>query len=71
MAKCSKCGVDVENPTKTWTLRVIEGRPVTIGLFRCPEGHVFRAGIERKERKKEKREEKEIEKKKKWYEFWK
>jgi len=47
MAKCPKCGADVASPTKTWTLAPKGRRPVTIGLFKCPNGHFFRAGIKK------------------------
>jgi len=36
MAKCPKCGTEVPQPTKTWTLAPKGRKPVTVGLFKCP-----------------------------------
>lgn len=46
MAKCPKCGTEVESPMKTWTLAPKGRKGVTIGLFKCPNcGAFFRSGI--------------------------
>lgn len=46
MAKCPKCGTEVAQPTKTWTLAPKGRKPVTVGLFKCPScGAYFRAAV--------------------------
>jgi len=45
MPKCPKCGTEVAAPIKKWTLAPKGRKPVTIGLFKCPNGHFFRAGV--------------------------
>lgn len=47
MAICPKCGKETAKPKKTWKMA---GRPdkagkrmqLEIGLYECPNGHVFR-----------------------------
>ena len=62
MAKCSKCGAEVEKPTKTWVLTPKSREPVTIGLYKCPEGHSFRAGVKEEGEKETTKEERVKEK---------
>lgn len=53
MAKCPKCGSEVATPKKTWKMA---GRPdkagkrmqLEIGLYGCPNGHVFREVLSKK-----------------------
>jgi len=45
MAKCPKCGAEVPTPEKTWELAPRGRRGITIGLFKCPNGHYFRAKV--------------------------
>jgi len=54
VAKCPKCGVDVETPLKEWKMKGRkEGHPdehntITVQQFRCPCGKSFRKGIPQK-----------------------
>ena len=41
MPKCPKCGFEVKTPIKKWRMKY-----VVIGLYRCPNGHYFRAKAE-------------------------
>ena len=44
MAKCPKCGINVEKPEKTWTMAPKKRKPLTVGLYKCPScGKSFRA----------------------------
>ena len=44
MAKCGKCGTEVEKPEKTWTMAPKGRKPLKVGLFKCPKcGKSFRA----------------------------
>jgi len=46
MAKCPKCGAEVDKPQKTWQLAPKGKKAVTIGLFKCPKcGAYFRAAV--------------------------
>ena len=47
MAKCPRCGMEVDKPIKTWVLKPKsrETKGVIIGLFRCPNGHYFRVKL--------------------------
>ena len=46
MPRCPICGAEVDKPEKTWVLRPRNRKKgIVIGLFRCPNGHVFRAKI--------------------------
>ncbi|UXD21471.1 chorismate-binding protein [Ignicoccus pacificus DSM 13166] len=45
MPKCPKCGAEVDQPIKTWLLAPKGRKGVIIGLFRCPNGHYFRAKV--------------------------
>jgi len=46
MPKCPKCGAEVVKPIKTWILAPKGRKGVIIGLFKCPNGHYFRAKID-------------------------
>ena len=48
MPKCPVCGAEVKEPIKTWVLKPKSrpGKGVKIGLFKCPNGHYFRAKVE-------------------------
>jgi hypothetical protein len=53
MAKCPKCGADVQKLKKSWKMA---GRPdkqgkrmqLEIGLYQCPNGHTFREVLSKK-----------------------
>lgn len=45
VAKCPKCSAEVEQPLKTWTLKPRGRKGIIIGLFKCPNGHYFRAKV--------------------------
>lgn len=45
MPKCPICGAEVHEPVKTWVLKPKNRRGVIIGLFKCPNGHYFRAKV--------------------------
>ncbi len=53
MPKCPKCGAEVKEPIKTWVLAPKGRKGVIIGLFRCPNGHYFRAKVGEAPPKKE------------------
>ncbi len=46
MPKCPKCGAEVDKPIKTWVLAPKGRKGVVIGLYKCPNGHYFRAKAE-------------------------
>ena len=46
MPKCPKCGAEVKEPLKTWVLAPKSRKGVIIGLFKCPNGHYFRARVD-------------------------
>ena len=53
MAKCPKCGAEVEKPIKVWKLAPKGRKPVHIGLFKCPRcGTYFRKGVKPEELEK-------------------
>jgi uncharacterized protein (UPF0212 family) len=39
LAKCPKCGADVNRPVKAWKMKSTKakGRPLLIGFFKCPK----------------------------------
>lgn len=45
MVKCPKCGTENVTLAKKWTLAPKGRKPVIIGLFKCANGHFFRAGV--------------------------
>ncbi|RLI22738.1 hypothetical protein DRO54_00385 [Candidatus Bathyarchaeota archaeon] len=55
MVKCPKCGFEVENPLKSWTISKRAGEGKTLmGLFECPSCKArFRSSIEKEEEKSE------------------
>ncbi|MBM5804973.1 MAG: chorismate-binding protein [Candidatus Verstraetearchaeota archaeon] len=46
MAKCPKCGKNVDKPTKTWKLAPKGKKAINIGLYKCSGcGTFFRAAM--------------------------
>ncbi len=45
MAKCPKCGNEVEKPEKTWTMAPKGRKPLNVGLYKCTCGKSFRASV--------------------------